>query len=59
MQIAILEQAVKMRTLAARLRDNAMSTLLPEYREKLAKTADELDAEARRVERRSRTSLAI
>ncbi len=54
MQVSIPEQAVKMRTLAARLRDNAMCTGLPEYREKLAKTADELDAEARRMERRLR-----
>ena len=57
MQI-VLEQATRMRALAAHLRDNAMCTILPEYREIFARTADELDDLARQLERRARFHLA-
>jgi hypothetical protein len=54
MQIVIPEQALKLRTLAAELRDHAARTVLPEYRDKFRRTAAELEDAAVRLERRVR-----
>ena len=58
MQVIIPKQAVKMRTLAAQMRDHAADTVLPEYRDLFARTAEELDEAAGRLEKRSRFHLA-
>jgi hypothetical protein len=54
MQASIPEQAVKMRMLAAEMRDHAARTLIPEYQDKFERTAEELEYAARLLERRSR-----
>lgn len=51
MQVSIPEQAVIMRTLAAEMRGHAAHTGLPEYRDKFARTAEELEDAAGRLER--------
>ena len=50
------EQAIQMRKLAEELRWAAASTTLAEYQTKFEPTAQELEDEARRLERRSRTA---
>ena len=58
MQVVIPEQVVKMRTLAAEMRDHAAHTVMPEYRDMFARTASELEDAAGRLESRSRFQLA-
>ena len=58
MQVIIPEQAVRMRTLAAELRNHAARTALPDYQDKFERTAEELEDAARRLERRVRVKLA-
>ena len=57
MQASRPEQALKMRNLAAELRNHAARTVLPEYQEKFERTADELEDAAIQLERRSRFKL--
>jgi hypothetical protein len=56
MQVSIAEQAVKLRTLAAELRNHAAHTVVPEYQDKFQHTASELESLARKLENRSRIS---
>ena len=58
MQYLIPEHAVRMRTLAAELRDHAAHTGMPEYQDKFARTAEELEDQAFALELRSRFYLA-
>ncbi len=50
------EQAIRMRKLAEELRRAAAHTTLAEYQAKFEQTAQELEDEARRLERQSRTA---
>ena len=58
MQVIVPEQAVKLRTLAAEMREHAAHTLLPDYQDMFERTADELEDAAGRIEQRSRFHLA-
>ena len=58
MQLSQPDQAVKMRSLAAELRDHAAHTVVPDYRDKFERAARDLEALAGRLESRSRFQLA-
>ena len=52
MQVFMPQQAVRMRTLAAKLRRAAASTVLTDYQAKFERTARELEEHARELEYR-------
>ena len=54
MQGPIPEQADKLRTLAAQMREHARHTGLPDYRDKFALTAQELERAAAQLRRHAK-----